>query len=282
MKWVHLTKYTVLPLLAMVGLASGQDPALSRPCDASTTGVGTVRGQLVSAEAARQQRRAVFLRRDSTGLRCVAHADSTGVFEFRGVPIGRYQVAMGSLGIRRVAPLEVVVEGSTPVWLAIPLRAVDEIGECLEVDDCASVLARLTYAEVTADPAAALRFAAYRLAIGVTMRHWPSSPETVVCVPATVVELLLEAYPFVAPEAECTVERIADDPHGLDSRLRHPGSDRDAVRVRVDNIQRPLDLEAVISLSYYVAGLWGGGYRCTASYRHNMWVPIECVMTWIS
>lgn len=283
---VALPKRWAVVLGCLLGILSSSAPAEAQgwrigACSHDPADAGPVRGRLIDDEGRPVVDRAISLRRLANGARCTAITDSTGAFRFRDLSAGTYRLSFGSLGLAGIAPLRVLLRRGDSLYLDIPVFRANAIQECLRVAPCAPVLSTLTEPEVGGEEANAAELLMLRVGIALAGEGWRGE-DWVACVDAepSVLAALEAVHRAVASADECaSPERDAGQLRG---RLRHVPTGRPARAIRSLRIVSRTEAELHFDVGYYVAPLWGAGYRCMAVRVGGRWVPRSCRMTMIS
>lgn len=246
-------------------------------CSTEGLAAGVIRGRLVPLSDSIFLNRGVSLSQGDDTL-CRLSSDSTGAFEFAAVPSGTYRIEVAGLGLQTLAPISVRTEANDSVFLTIPVRAADEVSECMRDSACAPVLARATSAERRLGGERALSIAGYRLGIALSLSTTDDLDPPITCVPDDVVDVLQEVFD-VAPASEC-----APVPSGAGARgrLHHTPTGRQAIGITLDRVERTGPLTSMVDVSYFVASLWAAGFRCSLKLDRDLWVPLGCRLTWVS
>jgi hypothetical protein len=267
---------TLLLLICTAGTARAQDGAAvpRLRCDTVAVG-GTIRGMVLDDSTGTPlTTRGVYLK----STNCFTATDSSGSFEFRKVPPGRFSVAVANLGYRAFEPVPVEVRLDSMVRLELRLRPENMVADCREIARCARLL------EARSDLAAGLtgnerlEEAVWRTTIALAGKRWDSDWTPCANVKNERVRRVLKArIPNLAPGSECVVP----EPVTGSSRLVHLPGGAPARSVQVRKVEATAD-RAVVRSSYYVGPLWAEGWTCRFSRRDGEWVAQWCGMDWIS
>lgn len=251
-------------------------------CSTDPEAMAVLRGRLVTDDSTAFLWRGVSLSAEGHRPSCRVSADSSGAFEFRGLRPGTYTLTTGSLGIEPIAPIPIRISGEGTSVVTIRVRAADDLAVCMSDSKCAAVLVHPTPIELGGTDDAALKALGFRLALALSLRSWAPGETPVICVPQPMVEVLGTVYQDVVSDSECARPVSEADPLALRSSLKHTPTGRDAIDIQVTYIQRGKAGDASLGVAYYVASLWGAGFKCTVHKRAGEWIPQRCVQTGVS
>lgn len=289
-----MTRLTIAILLPLIAIE-----ACSRPHGTRTgvggfseckglpaVGEGAITGTILwDSSGAPAIERAV----DLNDTLCIAITDSLGRFQFAGLPPGDYVVTVATLGARSLASLKVHVALDNKPTLNIRLLPPNDVLDCLDVPQCAPLLAVPESAQLaTLKGADQLAEVALRTAIAMTNPRIqvPSPPamcldlrrlrDSVTVPPsAAVLAILGSRYDDVHQRADCEASNST-------WHLRLRGQESRAWHVVAEMPRLTSDSTGIGSTEYYVAPLWAAAWTCTYERHLGVWRPVRCVMEWIS
>lgn len=282
-----MTKLSALGLAAgllvfAAGLAAQQQGSGRVRCGFRKADVARVMGRLIDLEGGTPVRLQVRLARSALRKGCTVTSTDSGVFEFRNVPTGQWQLRLAGLQFDSIAPISVNVDGDSVIRLVIPVSRTNALSRCMSLGSCAGILTQRLPSEVVVDTDKQLYLLGYRLSIALAGEGWGQDGTWVACLDDSdeVVRTVRQMYPEVAPRTECHIPRPAPDfAHRLATHVPTGRPARLIQRPVIDDISPQT---ARLSLGYTEAARAGKGYTCEVHRVHDTWVPTACHVTWIS
>jgi hypothetical protein len=261
----------------IAGPAGARGPIPRQVClrPAADTNVGTVRGHVVDDATGAPRQHGVFLRDTD----CFARSDAQGRFVFARVSVGTYLFGPGGLGIRRFTPITVTVRRGETTQVVARLRPENRVADCLEIDFCATILARTS--DTSLADGERLRETALRTSIAILVAEGWKPGEFVACIDEPnerIRAALARVIPKLVAPSECALDRRATGRSPV--RVHTPTGER-AAEFRVTAIRQTGD-SASVDVAHYVGMLWASGWTCVLERRNGAWVADACRMTWIS
>lgn len=250
-----------------------------------------VTGRLVSGDGTPATQTRVSLRpfREERGRTCSVVTGSEGVFEFRDVAVGYYQLTVPDTRLLPTAPIQVRVWEDSVVRIDIPVHARPLLADCLAETSCATVLTTESSSEVEGSDEWKLRLLGYRLAFALAYigGAWKEAGTAVFCVPDSqnVIDALRQLHPATVPANECTLHELHIPwARGMGARVRfrHDPDGWPAAVAEEPRIQRISDGRARLSVVYTVGRLWAAGHDCDVVREGSSWIVTTCRKTWVS